>query len=95
MNPFAAGLGGLGGLGAYLGGANPGAYPVAYPGRGRKPVAAKGGVARGAGVTIKKIEKIFNCVIYEKFMNEFRRMIRKYPHLQITDMMKHLFHGCN
>jgi len=34
----------------------------------------------GAGNTkITKIEKIFNCVIYEKFINEFKRMLRKYP----------------
>mmetsp|Transcript_19316 Transcript_19316/g.18460 ORF Transcript_19316/g.18460 Transcript_19316/m.18460 type:complete len:138 (-) Transcript_19316:25-438(-) len=26
-------------------------------------------------------------------MNEFRRMLRKYPEYQITDIMKHLFHG--
>jgi hypothetical protein len=26
-------------------------------------------------------------------MNEFRRMLRKYPNLKITSMLKHLFHG--
>ena len=50
------------------------------------------GGASGAG-HIVKIEKIYNCVIYEKFMNEFKRMLRKYKDLQINDMLKHLFHG--
>lgn len=47
-----------------------------------------GGVAAagfgGAGMAngkIIKIEKIYNAVLYEKFMNEFKRMLRKYPHL--------------
>lgn len=40
-----------------------------------------------------KIEKIYNCVIYEKFINEFKRMLRKYKDLKINDMLKHLFHG--
>lgn len=26
-------------------------------------------------------------------MNEFKRMLRKYPDFQVTDIMKHLFHG--
>ena len=47
----------------------------------------------GKAPTIKKIEKIYNCVIYEKFINEFKRMIRKYPQKSINDLMKHLFHG--
>jgi hypothetical protein len=38
------------------------------------------GGAGGAG-HIVKIEKIYNCVIYEKFMNEFKRMLRKYKDL--------------
>ena len=46
------------------------------------------------GVRITKIEKVQNCVIYERFMNEFKRMLKKYPQMQITDMMMHLFHGC-
>lgn len=33
-------------------------------------------------------------MIYEKFINEFKRMIRKYPQKEVTDIMKHLFHGC-
>jgi hypothetical protein len=33
-------------------------------------------------------------VIYEKFINELRRMIRKYPNKNINEMCKHLFHGC-
>ena len=53
-----------------------------------------GGVITGAGLPkIVQIEKVFNCVLYEKFMNEFKRMLRKYPNLEISDMMKHLFHG--
>ncbi len=42
---------------------------------------------------IIRIEKIYNCVIYEKFMNEFKRMLRKYPNKNVNDIMKHLFHG--
>ena len=26
-------------------------------------------------------------------MNEFNRMLRKYPKFEVTDIMKHLFHG--
>ena len=32
-------------------------------------------------------------MIYEKFLTEFKRMLRKYPKLQISDIVKHLFHG--
>ena len=42
---------------------------------------------------ILKIEKMYNCVIYEKFINEFKRMLRKYPMKNVNDIMKHLFHG--
>ena len=39
-----------------------------------------GGIIGGGRVPqITKIEKIFNCVIYEKFINEFKRMLKKYP----------------
>ena len=51
-----------------------------------------GAVANVHG-NIKRIQKVFNCVLYEKFLNEFKRMLRKYPHLQVTDIVKHLFHG--
>lgn len=69
---------GLGGLGNPLAG-------------GAIAPAAFGG---GAGLPkIVQIQKVFNCVLYEKFMNEFKRMLRKYPNLEISDMMKHLFHG--
>ena len=51
-----------------------------------------GAVANVQG-NIKRIQKVFNCVLYEKFLNEFKRMLRKYPHLQVTDIVKHLFHG--
>ncbi|TNV73266.1 hypothetical protein FGO68_gene4052 [Halteria grandinella] len=54
---------------------------------------AFGGVAPVGAGRIIKIEKVYNCVLYEKFMNEFKRMLRKYPNLQVTDMVKHLFHG--
>lgn len=47
----------------------------------------------GKQPVIKKIEKVYNCVIYEKFINEFKRMLRKYPHKNVNDIMKHLFHG--
>lgn len=52
-----------------------------------------GAIPNYGQTTIKKIQKIYNVVLYEKFMNEFKRMLRKYPHLQITDILKHLFHG--
>ena len=51
---------------------------------GRNPIPAPGGLfganppANGNLPTIKKIEKVYNCVIYEKFINEFKRMLRKY-----------------
>ena len=51
-----------------------------------------GAVANVQG-NIKRIQKVYNCVLYEKFLNEFKRMLRKYPHLQVTDIVKHLFHG--
>jgi Poly(ADP-ribose) polymerase catalytic domain len=64
-------------------------------------LAALGGAVNFAGVgaignvqgRIKRIDKVFNCVLYEKFINEFKRMIRKYPGFQVTDILKHLFHG--
>lgn len=37
------------------------------------------GPAGGRQANIIKIEKIYNCVIWEKFINEFKRMLRKYP----------------
>lgn len=52
-----------------------------------------GGPGGGKVPTIKKIEKVYNCVIYEKFINEFKRMLRKYPMKNVNDIMKHLFHG--
>lgn len=57
-----------------------------------------GGLPFGGGVsepTIIKVEKLFNCVVYDKFINEYRRMLRKYPNRKTTYLMKHLFHGCN
>eukprot|EP00347_Sterkiella_histriomuscorum_P016706 403352164 len=54
--------------------------------------------ARGpaiANVQIVKIEKVFNCVIYERFIQEFKRMLRKYPHRTTKYILKHLFHGPN
>jgi hypothetical protein len=50
---------------------------------------------RGGNGKIIKIEKITNCVIYDRFINEFKRMIRKYPNKKTTAIMKHLFHGPN
>ncbi len=32
-------------------------------------------------------------MIYEKFINEFKRMLKKYPQKEISDILKHLFHG--
>jgi Poly(ADP-ribose) polymerase catalytic domain len=54
---------------------------------------AAGGVNGPITGKISKIEKVYNCVLYERFMNEFKRLLRKYPNYQITDLMKHLFHG--
>lgn len=34
-----------------------------------------------------------NCVVYDKFLNELKRMMRKYQNKKLTDLMKHLFHG--
>ena len=60
--------------------------PVAPIKKGRKkniPInpafAFGGGNVNGRRPTILKIEKIKNCVLYEKFINEFKRMLRKYP----------------
>jgi hypothetical protein len=33
----------------------------------------------GGRAKITRVEKIHNCVIYEKFTNELKRMLRKYP----------------
>lgn len=52
-----------------------------------------GAPAGGGTGQIVRVEKVHNAVLYEKFMNEFQRMLRKYPHMLIEDMMKHLFHG--
>jgi len=49
--------------------------------------------AGGRQANIIKIEKICNCVVWEKFINEFKRMLRKYPLKKVCDIMKHLFHG--
>jgi hypothetical protein len=54
-----------------------------------------GGAGGAGGVQIIKIEKIYNCVVYEKFINELKRLLRKYPNKKLPDMMKHLFHGTN
>ena len=101
------GVGGIyGGLGALAGGAfgapaygGPafGAGLFAPPpgrGKGKRGLVIPGGNAGGLP-KIKKIEKLYNCVIYEKFINEFKRMIKKYPQKQVGDIMKHLFHGSN
>ena len=69
--------------------------PVYNPPFGKKPRVANpppamappmyygggaGGIIGGGRVPqITKIEKIFNCVIYDKFINEFKRMLKKYP----------------
>jgi hypothetical protein len=37
--------------------------------------------------TIVKIEKVYNCVIYEKFITEFKRMMKKYPNKKPNDIM--------
>jgi hypothetical protein len=54
---------------------------------------ANNGLVGAGNKKITKIEKIFNCVIYEKFINEFKRMLKKYPQKNVNDIMKHLFHG--
>jgi hypothetical protein len=67
--------------------------PFGNPLAGRAMMIGPGGPMGGRVPIIKKIEKIYNCVIYEKFINEFKRMLRKYPQKNINDLMKHLFHG--
>lgn len=57
------------------------------------PGPAMVGPGHGRQANIIKIEKIYNCVIWEKFINEFKRMLRKYPQKKVNDIMKHLFHG--
>ncbi len=53
------------------------APPMYYGGIGG---GGAGGIIGGGRVPqITKIEKIFNCVIYDKFINEFKRMLKKYP----------------
>ncbi len=49
----------------------------------------------GVKPAVIKVEKVFNCVVYEKFINEYKRMLKKYKNKNTTDIMKHLFHGCN
>jgi hypothetical protein len=51
----------------------------------------------GQGVShynkIVSVEKIFNCVLYEKFLVEFKMMLKKYKKIPINMILKHLFHG--
>lgn len=42
---------------------------------------------------IVSVEKIFNCVLYEKFLVEFKMMLKKYKNTPINMILKHLFHG--
>ena len=42
---------------------------------------------------IVSIEKIFNCVLYEKFLIEFKLMLNKYKDIPINKILKHLFLG--
>ncbi|CDW78868.1 u box domain-containing protein [Stylonychia lemnae] len=63
-------------------------------GKGNKP--RPGGQPAQQRMTnsrIIQIEKIYNRDVYDKFIQELKRMIRKYPNKKITDMVKHLFHG--
>jgi hypothetical protein len=53
----------------------PNPAPAMYFGGG----GAGGIIGNGRVPQITKIEKIFNCVIYDKFINEFKRMLKKYP----------------
>lgn len=92
---------------AGFGFAKPKAKKVAAGFRGRPAPMMAGGIfaapggrafaappAGGRNYRIIQIEKIYNCVLYEKFINELRRMIRKYPNKDINGIVKHLFHGC-
>lgn len=38
---------------------------------------------------------MYNCFVYDKFVNEFKRMLKKYPLKKTGEIMKHLFHGPN
>lgn len=62
---------------------------------GKKYKKNRNNVVANGNVKIKKIEKVFNCVVYEKFLEEFKRLLKKYPNKKVEDMMKHLFHGTN
>ncbi len=42
---------------------------------------------------IVSVEKLFNCVLYDKFLVEFKNMLRKYKTVPINLILKHLFHG--
>lgn len=42
---------------------------------------------------ITSIKKIYNCVIYERFVTELKNMLKKYKDKTAFDIMKHLFHG--
>ena len=58
--------------------------PVFNVNRGSKALKknqiGRAGGGGGYGPKVIKIEKVMNCIIYEKFVNEFKRMLRKYPH---------------
>ena len=65
--------------------------------RGKKIKPGFGGYLGGGlmNAQIIRVEKIFNCMVYDKFINEFKRMLKKYQNKTTNDIMKHLFHGCN
>jgi hypothetical protein len=44
-------------------------------------------------VEIKKIEKIYNPTLYERFLLEFKFMLKKHPNKEASDIVQHLFHG--
>mmetsp|Transcript_42904 Transcript_42904/g.41254 ORF Transcript_42904/g.41254 Transcript_42904/m.41254 type:complete len:191 (-) Transcript_42904:253-825(-) len=59
----------------------------------KKGAAGFRGVKMNALPTIQNIHLIHNCVLYEKFVGELKRLMRKYPQKKVNDIMKHLFHG--
>jgi hypothetical protein len=50
-------------------------------------------VNKDGKVKILCVEKVMNCILYDKFTNEMKRMLRKYPNKKLKDIMQYLFHG--
>ena len=42
---------------------------------------------------VRKVEKIYNCAIYERVENEMKKILTKNKKKSPLDLMRHLFHG--